>query len=53
MLYVIDLPYAYFGIIIYNNIVKHAAPIGHWMIGHTIAFVEAWVAKKGGTCRII
>ena len=49
MLYVINLPYANFGIIVENDIIIRAAPIGHWMINKNISFVSQWVNKKGGT----
>ena len=49
MLYVIDLPYANFGVIVENDIVITAPPIGHWMMGRDVSFISQWVNKKGGT----
>jgi len=51
MLYIIDLPYANFGIIADNDIVIRAAPIGDWMVGKNVAFISRWVNKKGGTIK--
>jgi len=51
MFYVIDLPYANFGIIVENDIVVRTPSMGHWMINRNIAFVSQWVNKKGGTIK--
>lgn len=49
MLYVINLPYANFGIIVENDIIIKTPPIGQWMMGRDVSFVSQWVNKKGGT----
>lgn len=49
MLYYVDLPYAYFGIIVTDDIVRKAAPIGRWMVGNSLAYIERWVRSKRGT----
>ena len=48
MFYIIDLPYACFGIETKDEIITKTPPIAKWMKGHTIAFVKAWVEKKRG-----
>ena len=48
-LYVINLPYANFGITVENDIIIKAPPIGDWMINRNIAFVSQWVNKKDGS----
>jgi transcription elongation GreA/GreB family factor len=48
--YQISLPYATFGIIVRENYVSNAAPIGRWMIGKTLGEVLQWVRKKNGSC---
>lgn len=47
-LYVVDLSYAYFGIIESEGSIVQAAPIGRWMIGKTLSRVESWVHGKSG-----
>jgi len=49
MLWRIVLPYAVFGVIVKNDIVVDSAPIGKWMIGKTLNFIQLWVANKNGT----
>lgn len=49
MLWRIVLPYAVFGIIVVDNIIVNSAPIGKWMIGKTLDFIQTWVASKNGT----
>jgi hypothetical protein len=48
MLYIIDLSYAYFGIIVENDVVINAAPIGRWMIGNSLHQITVWVRHKNG-----
>ena len=48
-LYIIDLPYANFGIEVENDKVTRTAPIGGWMFGRDISFISQWVHKRGGT----
>ena len=47
-IYQITLPYACFGIQVKNGVVKKSAPIGKWMIGKKIQFVENWIKNKKG-----
>jgi len=47
-LYVVDLPYAYFGIIVVGDKVLWAAPIGKWMVGRSVAAVRAWLSHRRG-----
>ena len=47
----INLPYATFGIRTTNDIVDMTAPIGKWMINHTIWHVQQWVTDKGGLIK--
>ena len=51
MLYIINLSYATFGIVVDNDTVIRAAPIGSWMVGKNITFISRWVSKKGGTIK--
>lgn len=54
MLYCVDLPYAYFGIIIRDDkICIFAPPIGKWMIGKTLAVIERWVTYKQGKIYVV
>ena len=50
-LYIIDLPYAHFGIEVENDKVIRTAPIGGWMYGRDISFISQWVHKKNGTIK--
>lgn len=50
-LYVIDIPYAFFGIIVHESMVQEAAPIGRWMIGKRIGAIRKWVESKRGVMR--
>lgn len=47
-LYVIQLPYAYYGIIVKDGIVINAPPIATWMIKKNILDVYLWVTSKQG-----
>jgi hypothetical protein len=47
-LYQITLDYACFGILVCDDYVIAAAPIGKWMIGKTIYQIESWVNNKNG-----
>jgi len=47
-LWAVDLPYAFFGIEVENEIIVEAAPIGRWMIGSSWPAIQKWVAQKGG-----
>ena len=52
--YYVNLPYACFGLITFNNIVTNfCPPIAKWMVGKDIEFVKKWVKKKGGTIDFI
>ena len=53
MLWRIVLPYAVFGVIVKNNIIVDSAPIGKWMIGRTLDFIQLWIANKNGTMLYI
>jgi len=53
MLWRIVLPYAVFGVIVKNNIIVDSAPIGKWMIGRTLDFIQSWIANKNGTMLYI
>lgn len=46
--YWISLSYATFGVATENGIVTIAPPIGKWMIGKNIDFIQKWVEKKHG-----
>jgi len=49
-LYQVTLPYACFGILIdSSNIIRNSAPIGKWMIGKSLDYIESWVRRKNGT----
>jgi hypothetical protein len=45
----VELGYATFGLHVADGRVDAAAPIGRWMVGHTLSHVERWVASKGGS----
>ena len=45
---IVDLPYAYYGIIVNGSTIVNAPPIARWMIGKNISEIEKWVTKKGG-----
>jgi len=47
-LYQIKLSYATFGIMVENNIVVEAAPIGKWMVGKELDYIVTWVKSKKG-----
>jgi hypothetical protein len=53
ILYQIWLSYAVFGIVVQNDLVVEAAPIGKWMIGKNIEYVKKWVEKKHGSVHKI
>jgi len=42
----ISLPYATFGIITENSIVRAAAPIASWMVGRSLHYIKPWLIKK-------
>lgn len=46
--YWISLHYATFGIATSDFHVAKAAPIGKWMIGKDIRYIQNWVYKKRG-----
>lgn len=49
MWYRINLAYATFGIKVDDNFkVIKTAPIGKWMMGKDISYIQMWVYKKGG-----
>lgn len=50
-LYQITLPYACFGIIVFESIIEETAPIGRWMLGKRIGAVRKWVKFKKGSIR--
>jgi len=51
-LYWISLHYATFGIVVDDDLkVVGAAPIGQWMIGKDISYIQNWVKLKKGTIR--
>ena len=47
------LSYATYGIKVEGGIVMDAAPIARWMIGKDTAFIREWIAKKGGTWKVL
>lgn len=47
MLYSINLPYAYFAIVVENDIVVKAAPIAKWALGKKIENVLDYYENKG------
>jgi hypothetical protein len=48
MLYQVNLPYAVFGIVVVNDVVHEAAPMGKWMKGKSLDYIEAWVSQRDG-----
>ena len=52
-LYQVELPYATFGIVVTDNIVVEAAPIGKWMIGKLLPKISNWVVSKRGNMRMV
>ncbi len=47
-LYTVDLPYAYFAIIVKRDTVVFSPPIGSWMIGKPLSQIKGFVGRKGG-----
>ena len=48
ILYQVNLPYAVFGIVVINNVVHEAAPMGKWMKGKSLEYIEGWVSQRNG-----
>jgi hypothetical protein len=42
----VDVGYATFGIISYDDTIIAAAPIGRWMIGLQLENIKQWLLKK-------
>jgi len=52
--YRIELPYAVFALEVEDDRITYAAPIGRWMIGKNLTFIENWVSrKKGNITRLL
>jgi hypothetical protein len=49
--YIIDLPYANFGIEVKDNKVFTVPPIAQWMLGKHIEKIKIWVENKKGTIK--
>lgn len=52
-LWQVELPYATFGIVVRNNEIAEAAPIGGWMVGKLFPFIWTWVARKKGNLKLV
>jgi len=50
-LFLVDLPYACFGIVVHHGKVTLAPPIAAWMVGKDGRTVDSWIRRKGGTIK--
>jgi hypothetical protein len=46
--YIADIGYAYFGVIVDNDIVKEAPPIVMWLLGKNVSKLKSYVKQRNG-----
>jgi hypothetical protein len=46
--YIADIGYAFFGVIVDNDIVKEAPPIVIWLLGRNVSKLKSYVKQRNG-----
>ena len=47
-LYIADIGYACFGVVVEDDIVKEAPPIAKWLLGRNISKLKSYVKQRNG-----
>ena len=51
--YVVDVPHAFFGVVVRDGRVVDAAPIGKWLVGRNVQAIADYARRKGGRSALL